>query len=334
MRVMRLRKPGGLDKLYADEAEPRAPGPGEIQVRVHATTLNYHDYVVVTGGIPVDDGRIPMSDGSGIVTGTGPGVRELGVGDHVVSVFFPLWTGGAMAAPKCLGVPGDNADGFASEYVTAPCEAFTRAPRGLRHPQAAALTCAGLTAWRALVVEGRMKAGQTVLVQGTGGVSIFALQFAKASGCRVIATSSSGKKLERLRELGADHLINYREMPEWGRHAMQLADGVGVDHVVEIGGSGTLDQSINACRMGGHISLIGILAGRKGELNTAKLMGKQIRLIGITVGSREQQQEMIAAIDANGIVPVVDRSFGLGELAEAFRYQESGAHFGKIAVEY
>jgi NADPH:quinone reductase-like Zn-dependent oxidoreductase len=331
---MRVKKPGGLAALYEDTAEPRAPGPGEIQVRVHATTLNFHDYLVVTGGLPTEDGRIPMSDGAGLVTAVGDGVREFALGDQVVSTFFPNWTGGAIRAEKSLGVPGDHVDGFASEYVTARCAAFTRAPTGFGHAEAASLTCAGLTAWRAVVVEGRARPGQTVLVMGTGSVSIFALQFAKACGCRVIATSSSDAKLERLRALGADATINYRQTPDWGREAFQLARNRGVDHVVEIGGSGTLDQSINACTFGGHISLIGVLAGRKGEVLTAKIMARQIRLVGITVGSREHQLEMIAAIEANGIRPVIDRSFALEALADAFRHQESGAHFGKIVVEF
>jgi NADPH:quinone reductase-like Zn-dependent oxidoreductase len=331
---MRVKKPGGLAALYPDAAEPRAAGSGEIQVRVRSTTLNFHDYLVVTGGLTTVDGRIPMSDGAGVVTATGDGVTEFAVGDHVISTFFPNWAGGAIRAEKNFGVPGDHVDGFASEYVTAGCEAFTRAPAGYGHAEAATLTCAGLTAWRAVVVEGRAQPGQTVLVLGTGSVSIFALQFAKACGCRVIATSSSDAKLERLRALGADETINYRQTPDWGRRAFQLAGNRGVDHVVEVGGSGTLDQSISACTFGGHISLIGVLAGRKGEVLTAKIMARQIRLVGITVGSREHQLDMIAGIEANGIRPIIDRSFPLEALADAFRHQESGAHFGKIVVEF
>ncbi|MCW8194780.1 NAD(P)-dependent alcohol dehydrogenase [Proteobacteria bacterium 005FR1] len=332
MKVMRLRKPGGLENLYLDEADAREPGPGEIQVRVHATTLNYHDYAVVAGMIPAAEGRIPMSDGAGVVTKVGAEVKDFAPGDQVISTFFPRWTGGDIHPSKREIVPGDSADGFAAEYHTAPIDAFTRAPQGYTHAEAASLTCAGLTAWRALVEEGKMRAGQTVLVQGTGGVSIFALQFAKMFGCRVIATSSSNDKLDRLRQMGADHLINYRETPEWGKKAFELTGAV--DHVVEIGGAGTLEQSIAACRQGGHISLIGVLAGYKGEVPTALIMGKQIRLIGITVGSREHQQHMIDAIEVNGMKPVLDKSFALEELAEAFRYQESGKHFGKICVEF
>lgn len=331
-KAMRLKKPGGLDNLRMADVETPAPGPGEITVRLHASSLNYHDYFVVKGMIPVAEGRIPMSDGAGVVTAVGPQAEEFRVGDAVVSTFFPRWLAGESSLEKLALVPGDRSEGYARESVTAPETHFTRAPKGYTHAEAATLTCAGLTAWRALVVEGGLKAGDTVLVQGTGGVSIFALQFAKLNGACVIATSSSDAKLQRLRAMGADHVVNYKTAPEWGEAARKFTHGRGVDHVVEIGGAGTLAQSIRACRNGGHISLIGVLAGFSAELNTAAIMANQIRLVGITVGSREQQQAMIRAVDANGLKPVIDRSFPLDELADAFRYQESGAHFGKISV--
>jgi NADPH:quinone reductase-like Zn-dependent oxidoreductase len=333
MKAIRLRHPAGIDNLSFEEMEaPGAPGPGEIRVRVRASSLNYHDYIVVVGGIPTPDGRIPMSDGAGEVLAVGPGVTEFAVGDAVVSTFFPAWLDGRPQPGGFAGVPGDGADGFAVEEVVRPATAFTRAPRGWSHAEAATLTCAGLTAWRALVTEGRLKAGDTVLVQGTGGVSIFALQFAKMFGATVIATSSSDAKLERLKAMGADHLINYKSVPDWGRAAAKLSGG-GVDHVVEIGGAGTLPESITAARIGGHISLIGVLAGYAGPVPTVQLMGKQIRLIGITVGTRAEQLDMVKAIDANGMKPVIDRHFPLVELGAAFRHQESGAHFGKICVD-
>jgi NADPH:quinone reductase-like Zn-dependent oxidoreductase len=218
--------------------------------------------------------------------------------------------------------------------VVAPATSFTHAPKGYSHAEAATLTCAGLTAWRALSVEGRMQPGETVLVQGTGGVSIFALQFAKAAGCTVIATSSSDAKLQRLKAMGADHVINYKTTERWGDEAAKITGGRGVDHVVEVGGAGTLAQSIQAVRNGGHISLIGVLAGFQGEVPTVLLMQKQARLIGITVGSREQQQDMVRAIDANGIKPVIDSTYPLEGIADAFRHQESGGHFGKICLSY
>jgi len=334
MKAIRLRHPAGLDNLkLEDMPEPGAPGAGEIKVRIRATSLNYHDYIVVVGGIPTPDGRIPMSDGAGEVLAVGPGVAAFKAGDAVVSTFFPNWLDGMAIPGGVAGVPGDGADGYAIEQVIAPATSFTHSPTGYSHAEAATLTCAALTAWRALVTEGRMKAGDTVLIQGTGGVSIFALQFAKASGCTVIATSSSDAKLERLKAMGADHLINYKTTTGWGAKAAELAGGLGVDHVVEIGGAGTLPESITACRIGGHISLIGVLAGYAGPIPTVQILGKQIRLIGITVGTRREQQDMIRAINATGIKPVIDKHFGLADLAAAFRHQESGAHFGKIVVD-
>jgi NADPH:quinone reductase-like Zn-dependent oxidoreductase len=333
MQAIRLAKPGGLDKLAPADVEPRTPGPGEIQVRVEASSLNFHDYAVVAGMLPVEDGRIPMSDGAGTVTAVGEGVTAFAEGDAVLSCFFPNWEDGEPELKRLIGVPGDHADGFAAQTVTRPATAFTRAPAGWTPAQAATLTCAGLTAWRGLMAEARIKPGDTVLTQGSGGVSIFALQLAKAAGCRVISTSSSDEKLERLKALGADELINYRDTPKWGKRATELTDGRGVDVVVEIGGAGTLPQSIEAVTIGGHISLIGVLAGFAGEVPTAALFGKNAALKGITVGSRSQQEDLIRAVEANGLEPVIDSTFPLLELADAFRHQESQKHFGKICVE-
>jgi NADPH:quinone reductase-like Zn-dependent oxidoreductase len=334
MKAMRLKKPGGLENIFAGNATAGAPGPSEITVRLHASSVNFHDYLVVKGMIPVEEDRILMSDGAGVVTAVGAGVTGFAAGDHVVSTFFPDWHGGEASVDLLRAVPGDRADGFAREAVTAPVTSFTRAPAGYSHAEAATLTCAGLTAWRALVVNGTIKAGDVVLTQGTGGVSIFALQFAKAAGATVISTTSNADKAARLKALGADHVINYKDDADWGRTAKKLTGGRGVDHVVEIGGAGTIEQSIRASRLGGHISLIGVLAGYAGPINTALLMSMQIRLIGITVGARQHQQDMIRAIDANGIKPVLDQSFPLDKLADAFRRQETGQHFGKIVVEW
>lgn len=333
MKAIRLRQPAGLDNLKLEEmATPGDPGPGEIRVRLRASSLNYHDYLVAVGGIPTPDGRIPMSDGAGEVLALGAGVSEFAVGQKVVSTFFPNWLDGRPVPGGFSAVPGDGTDGYAVEEVVAPATSFTAVPTGYSDAEAATLTCAGVTAWRALVTKGRIKPGDSVLVQGTGGVSIFALQFAKAAGATVVATSSSGEKLERLKAMGADHLINYREQPGWGAEAVKLTGG-GVDHVVEIGGSGTLPESIAAARLGGHISLIGVLSGFGGPVPTAQIMMKQIRLEGITVGTRREQQDMVKAIETSGIRPVIDSHFPLAELAAAFRHQESGRHFGKICVD-
>lgn len=333
MQGIALRAPGGLERLQSVELpDPGAPGAGCIRVRLHASSLNYHDYAVALGAIPSADGRIPMADGAGVVEAVGDGVTEFQPGDAVVSTFFPTWLDGRAPLADFSTTPGDGVDGYAREHVVAPATAFTAAPRGWRHEESATLTTAGLTAWRALVEEGGLKAGDTVLVQGTGGVSVFALQIAKAMGARVIATSSSEEKLQRLRELGADHTVNYRSTPDWGRVAREWSGGQGVDHVVEVGGPGTLAQSIEAVRLGGRIALIGILTGLAGEVPTAALMAKQARLQGLIVGSRRMQQDFVRALEASGIRPVLDRSFALADLAEAFRHQGAGAHFGKVTL--
>ncbi|WP_284125728.1 zinc-dependent alcohol dehydrogenase family protein [Parerythrobacter aestuarii] len=327
-------QPSSLDTLeYVDIDEAPAPGPGEITVRLKASSLNFHDFAVVVGMIPAAKGRIPMSDGAGEVTAVGEGVTEYAVGDHVVSTFFPSWLDGAPPTTAFTGVPGDGIDGYAREAITAPTTWFTKAPKGYSAAQAATLTCAGLTAWRALFVDNSIKPGDIVLTQGSGGVSVFALQFAKMAGATVISTSSSGEKLDRLKDLGADHLINYKETEAWGAKALELTGGRGVDCVVEIGGPGTLDQSIIATRVGGHIALIGVLTGMAGNVSTAMLMGKNQRLQGLTVGSRAQQLDMIAAIEANGIAPVISDHFPLQDLAAAFAHQAANKHFGKICVD-
>jgi NADPH:quinone reductase-like Zn-dependent oxidoreductase len=334
MKVAAVKTPGGLDNLVIEERAIPKPGAGEILVRVRASSLNYHDLAVVMGVLPTIDGRIPMSDGAGDVVEVGAGVTEFKVGDQVISTFFPHWETGNPTAARLQGVPGDSAEGFAAEYVAMPARHFTRLPRGWTLTEAATLPCAALTAWRALVVEAQVKPGDVVLTQGTGGVSVFTLQFAKAMGATVISTSSSDEKLARMKSLGADHLINYRTTPEWGAAAVELTGGKGVDLVVEVGGSGTLNQSIVASSIGGHISLIGVLTGWAGAVETATAMFKNIAIKGITVGSRQQQEEMIAAIDVIGFRPVIDSAFPLHDIAGAFRHQQSQKHFGKICLEF
>jgi len=335
MKAIQLRSPGGLDNLaLVDLPDPGEPVLGEICVRLHASSLNYHDLGVVTQADWQADGRIPMSDGAGVVEAVGAGVAEFKPGDHVVSCFFPTWQDGPATLGNFSTVPGDGVDGYARQAVTCPATSFTLAPKGFSHAEAATLTTAGLTAWRALVVEGGLKAGDTVLVLGTGGVSIMALQFAKMMGATVIATSSSDEKLSRARALGADHTINYKAHEDWGTQVRDWTGSRGVDHVIEVGGPGTLPQSIAAVRVGGHIALIGVLTGRGGAVPTAALMAKQARLQGLIVGSRREQANMVRAIDATGFKPVIDRSFGLGEIAAAFRHQASGRHFGKICLVF
>ena len=334
MKAIQLRAPASLDNLtLTDLPDPGDPGPGEIRVRLAASSLNFHDYAVVVGMIPAADGRIPMSDGAGTVEAVGEGVTQFQPGDTVVSIFFPDWIDGVPPATAFRGVPGDGIDGYARELVVTPQHWFTRVPAGYSAAEAATLTCAGLTAWRALFVDGVTQPGSTVLVQGSGGVSVFALQFAKAAGARVIATSSSDAKLERLKALGADETINYKEVPAWGARALELTGGAGVDTVVEIGGAGTLDQSMMATRVGGHVALIGVLAGFAGPVQTGLLMAKNLRVQGLTVGSRAQQLDMIAGIEANGIRPIISDHFPLEKLVDAFRHQAANGHFGKIVVD-
>jgi NADPH:quinone reductase-like Zn-dependent oxidoreductase len=333
MKAIELQPPGGLDQLrLVDLPDPGPPQAGQIRVRLHASSLNYHDYGVVAGGKALASARVPMADGAGVVEAVGEGVLQFKPGDHVVSCFFPAWHDGPPAISDFASVPGDGIDGYAREVVVCDRDAFTHAPAGYTHEQAATLTTAGLTAWRALVVDGKLKAGDVVLTLGTGGVSVFALQLAKAMGATVIITSSSDEKLERARALGADVTINYRTEPEWGKRVWH--DHGGADHVIEVGGPGTLPQSIMAVRVGGHIALIGVLTGRAGEVPTALLMVKQARLQGLLVGSRRNQMDFVRAIEANQLAPAIDRTFELARIADAFRLLAANQHFGKICLSF
>lgn len=333
MKVVRLKAPGGLENFKLVEEEHPDAKWGEILVRIRACSLNFHDNMVALGKKPCADGRIPLSDGAGEVIAVGDGVSDFEVGDAVVSTYWPYWLSGDPTPATKGGELGDDVDGYARECVCMPAHGFTKAPAGYTHLEAATLTCAGVTAWRGLVVDGRVKPSDTVLVLGTGAVSIFALQFAKAAGAQVIATSSSEEKLQKLKELGADLLINYKTVPNWGRKAKDLTGGRGVDHVIEVGGPATFAQSVTACRMGGHIALIGVLTGFVGEVSIPALFSNQIRVHGVSIGSRADQQEMIRAITANRLKPVIDRSFPLEEMVAAFEYYGSQKHFGKVGIE-
>ena len=324
---------GGYNNVSLGHREATAPRAGEIKVRLHANSLNYHDFSVVSGMWGPTEPRIPMADGAGVVLEVGEGVTEFSVGDHVVSTFFPTWLAGEPLVEGFATTPGDGVDGYAREVVTAIANAFTLAPKGWSHIEASTLTTAALTAWRALMSDDALKPGDTVLIQGTGGVSIFALQFAKMAGATVIATSSNDEKLERLKSFGADHLINYKKTPQWGNVVREITNHQGVDHVIEVGGPATLEQSMTAVRIGGHISVIGILTGLGGEISIVSALIKQLRLQGVLVGNRTQQQEMIKAINANNMRPVIDKVFALENIVEAFRYQETNQHFGKICLE-
>lgn len=333
MRIARLKAPGGLENLRLFEQEIVDPKDDEIQVRIRACSLNYHDTMVATGKKPCADGRVLLSDGAGEVTALGRNIRDFSIGDSVVSTYWPDWLSGEATAQTKAKELGDDVDGYAREYVCAPSHAFAKAPPGYTHVESATLPCAAVTAWRGLMVSGHAKPGDWVLTLGTGSVSLFALQFAKATGARVIATSSSGEKIEKLKQLGADETINYLTDPNWGDIAKDLTGGRGVDHVMEVGGPGTLTESIKACRMGGHIALIGILTGFSGQVSIPALFSNQIRISGISIGSRADQENMMRAVTANRIKPVIDRVFPFEDLPEAFTYYNSRNNFGKVCVE-
>jgi NADPH:quinone reductase-like Zn-dependent oxidoreductase len=333
-RAMRLRQPASLDNLKLESCETPPPGPGEIRVRLRAASLNFRDSLVVGGVFPAPDGLIPLSDGAGDVLAVGEGVAEFRPGDRVVSTFHPRWLDGHIEKSELTNTPGGPADGFACEETTRPASHFTRAPAGYSPAESAALTCAGVTAWRAVVTDGQVKPGATVLVEGTGGVSLFALQFAKAAGATVIATSGSADKLARLKALGADHTVNYREEEKWGEAVLRLTGGLGVDHVIEVGGPNTIGQSFVAARTGAHVAVIGAVGGFQIDtMPFAIVQAKRLKLQAVTVGSRRDQIEMVRGIEAAGIRPVLDRSFTLEELPDAFRHLPSGRHFGKVCIE-
>jgi NADPH:quinone reductase-like Zn-dependent oxidoreductase len=335
MKAYALAAPGGLDRLrLVDRSEPGEPGPGEIRVVMRGLSINPHDLGVILGHIPAEDGRVPLADGCGVVDAVGPGVVEFRPGDLAVSCFFADWAAGRPTVGDFSRTPGDGMDGFAQDIVVRPAAAFTRAPSGYDAVEAASITTAGLTAWRSLVREGPLKAGDSVLLLGTGGVSIWALQIARLFGARVAITSSSDAKLERARGLGAEFCINYAEHPDWGKKALDWTGGEGFDHVLEVGGPRTLAHSIEAVRLGGRIAMIGVLTGFSGEVPTAALMFKQARLQGLIVGSREDQLDFIRALDAAAMRPVIDRRFDQDSLVDACRYAISGEHFGKIGIEW
>ncbi len=330
MRAMVLQAQG-LENLKLEQRPEPKPGPGEALVRLKAASINYRDLATATMMAPSRP-LIPLSDGAGVVEAIGEGVSRVKVGDQVMPGFFPRWIGG-RPTPERLAALGGALDGVACEAIALTAEGLTRVPAGWTAEQAATLPCAALTAWRGLIVEGKLKPGETVLVQGTGGVSIFALQFAKLAGARVIVTSSSDEKLERARALGADETINYRATPEWAKAARELTGGRGVDHVVEVGGAGTFQQSIAACALGGSIAVIGVLSGFVKDLNVAAMFGGNLHINGVTVGSREQVEDMVRAIETAGLKPVIDRRFPLEELAGALGLMQGGGHFGKVTIE-
>ena len=333
MKAIAMQTAFGIDNLHViDRPEPE-PGAGQVLLKMKAWSLNYRDLLVAKGlyNPKLKFPFVPLSDGVGEVIGVGDGVTRVKVGDRVAGIFMQRWIAGELTDAGGKSALGGAIEGVAAEQVVLHEDGVVKVPAHLSDEEAATLPCAALTAWNALVAHERIKAGDTVLVQGTGGVSIFALQIARLFGARVIATSSSSAKLARVKELGASDGINYKETPNWEEKVRELTGGVGVDHVVEVGGAGTFNQSLKAVRTGGTISLIGVLAG-KGEPNLMPLLMKSVRVHGIYVGSREMFEAMNRAIALHQMKPVVDRVFGFNEIQAALKHMESGAHFGKICV--
>ena len=334
MRAVEIRGGFGLENLALVERPDPLPGPGQVLVRLRAAALNYRDLLTAEGKynpkqkLPL----IPCSDGAGEVAAVGDGVTRVKPGDRVCTVFAQTWLAGRPTRERLRSTLGGPLDGTLAELAVFDQEGVVRTPEPLTDEEAATLPCAAVTAWSALVTEGGLTAGDSVLVQGTGGVSLFALQLAKILGARVIATSSSDEKLARVRDMGADETINYREVPAWGVRAKELTGGEGVDHVVEVGGAGTLQQSLLAVRFGGTISLIGNLAGTKSELLLTHVFMQKIRVQGILVGDRESFEAMNRAIALHRLRPVVDRVFPLEEAPAAFAHMAAGDHFGKIVI--
>lgn len=334
MKAWRYVKAFGPENLTCVDLPDPRPGYGQAVVRVRACSLNYRDLVVSKGGYgrAVKPPLIPLSDGAGEVIEVGEGVTRVKPGDRVAAIFMQGWLDGPTDDAKAATALGGSLDGMLAEKVCLDASGLVHFPDHLSFEEAAALPCAAVTVWHSLFDSGRLQPGQTVLVQGSGGVSLFALQFAKMAGARVIATTSGrdGKE-DRLRSLGADLVINYLTTPDWDRAARDFTGGVGVDHVIEVGGAGTLPLSLKAVRRGGHIALIGVLSGG-GEVDPRFIFLKQVRIQGIYVGSRQMFEEMNRALAASGTHPVIDRVFSFAEARAAFTYLESGAHFGKVCI--
>ncbi len=332
MATIRAYELRGTELTQVTRPAPVA-GHGHVVVQLRATSLNYRDLLIKRGNYPMQmkPGVVPLSDGAGEVIAVGSGVTQFAVGDRVAATFMQSWTTGPIEPHHGASALGGAIDGVLAERAAFPETGVVRIPDHLSFAQAAALPCAGVTAWNALFEADVTRPGQTVLVQGTGGVSILALQLARAAGARVVVTSSSDAKLARARELGAAATINYKTTPAWGDEAVRLTGGVGVDHVIEVGGAGTFEQSLAAIRYGGTVSYIGLLAGT-GEAAVGAILRKRARVHGIFVGSRAMFQALNAAVTERRIEPVVDRVFPFAEAADAYRYLESGAHFGKVVI--
>jgi NADPH:quinone reductase-like Zn-dependent oxidoreductase len=336
MRTVQVTERGSLDNLVVVEQEKPTPGDNDVLVKLEAASLNWKDTLMVIGGFGVGDDLelpfVPVSDAAGEVVAVGNNVSQVQVGDKVNPLFYQEWQSGpfnADVAGSALG--GGKYPGVLTEYVCLNEKGVAKYPRHLSAIQASTLPCAGVTAWSALS-QAQVSAGDVVLLQGTGGVSTHALNFAKALGAEVIITSSSDKKLEKAKAMGADHVINYQTHPEWAAQALELTAGRGVDVVLDVGGAATLQQSIQAVKVGGTIAVVGVLSGIMKDLVIPELMFKAIRLQGISIGSRDHYQDMVRAMELHKIVPEVDKVFPLEQSAEALKYLQSASHLGKVVI--
>jgi NADPH:quinone reductase-like Zn-dependent oxidoreductase len=333
MRVLEVREPFGLDAVVFSTRPDPAAGPREVVVRLHALSLNYRDRLVIDGihRWRPDGPRIPVSDGAGVVVATGSAVTRFKKGDRVTPIFYPKWITDRPATEKMQGaLGGSSADGLYAEYAVIDETALVTVPLHLSDEEAATLPCAALTAWNGVAEGVPLHEGDTVVILGTGGVALFALQFAKLLGARAIITSSSDAKLERARELGADGGINYRTTPNWPRALRGLTGGRGADLVVDT--AGALAEAIDAVRVGGTVAFIGLLLGTHSDVDLVKLMGSSATIRAIDVGSRAMFESMNRAIESARLRPVIDRTFAFDEAHDAFRYIRSPAHFGKVCV--
>jgi NADPH:quinone reductase-like Zn-dependent oxidoreductase len=325
----------GIDNLRMLERDMPKPGHGQVLVKIRAASVNYRDLLMISGkysrNLPLP--LIPFSDGAGEIVEIGEGVSRWKTGDRVAGIFFQEWLGGKITETAARSALGGAIDGVLAEFVVFHDDGLVAIPKHLSYEEGATLPCAAVTAWNALT-SGGLTCGQSVLTLGTGGVSTFALQFAKAAGARIIATSSSHEKLVRAMNMGASDGINYKNVPEWEERVVELTEGTGVDLVVEVGGAGTLGKSLRAVRVGGHISLIGVLSGQSGEVNPLPATMKSVRIQGIFVGSREMFEAMNRAVTVHQIRPVIDRVFPFTEANEALHHMQSAAHFGKVVIAF
>lgn len=334
MKAYEIQAFGFENVKLVDRDDPR-PGPGQVLLEMTAWSLNYRDLMIAKGQYnpKLRMPAVPLSDGVGRVVEVGPGVSRAKVGDRVAGAFMTKWICGEVTEDKARSaLGGGGPEGMLAQRAVLDEQGVVHLPKHLSDEEAATLPCAAVTAWHALIGEGRLAAGDTVLAQGTGGVSIFALQFARLHGARVIVTSSRDDKLARALELGGNDGINYKTTPDWDKRVRELTGGVGVDYVVEVGGAGTLTQSMRAVRNGGQISLIGVLTGGAGQVNPLPILMKNIRVQGIFVGSRDMFEAMNRAIELANLKPVVDRVFPFSDALSAFRYMETAAHFGKVVI--